>query len=30
MELIVEMVVVDIRPLHMVECEGFFEFDEVS
>ena len=24
MELIVEMVVVDMHPLRMVECEGFF------
>jgi len=30
MELIVEMVVVDMRPLRMVECEGVFESDEVS
>ena len=30
MELIVEMVVVDMRPLRMVECEGYFESDEVS
>jgi len=29
-ELIVEMVVVDMHPLCMVECEGFFEPDEVS
>jgi len=30
MELIVEMVVVDMHPLCMVECEGFFESEEVS